>query len=308
MKNRFIRLLMIAVFFALILTPGMSIPAAKEGLILWANVVVPSLLPSMILTAFLVQIRATSTISRLVHPVLSRIYGLSSEGSFCLVSGVLCGYPMGVKIANDLLEEKRISLTEAKQLLAICAYPSPMFLVGYVICNRLQYQKILFLYLAATYLPSIPISLLARRIYPGKIQEKPKTTRSPVSIRFQVLEECVVSSCEIMIKIGAFMMLFSILTGWIGHLYVLPPMCRLFFSLFLEMTTGVNAAVLSDLPLLLRTAACLFATSFGGLCTLAQTGIVLKDPGLSNRSYALFKILHGALSVTIFLLLSRLSL
>lgn len=308
MKVRLLRILMIVIFFVLLLTPGLSIPAAKEGLVLWANVVVPSLLPSMILAAFLVQIRATSAISRLVHPILSHLYGLSREGSFCLVSGVLCGYPMGVKIANDLLDEDRIGTSEAQQLLAVCAYPSPMFLVGYVISNRLSSPGILPVYLAATYLPSIPISLLARRIYPGQKQEKPKTSRSPVSIRFQVLEECVVSSCEIIIKIGAFMMLFSILTGWISHIYMLPRMCRLFCSLFLEMTTGVNAAVQSDLPLNLRTAACLFATSFGGICTLAQTGVVLKNPHLSKSSYFLFKLLHGSLSVILFFLFSRITL
>lgn len=308
MKARLLRILMIVIFFVLLLTPGVSIPAAKEGLVLWANVVVPSLLPSMILAAFLVQIRATSTISRLAHPLLSPLYGLSREGSFCLVSGVLCGYPMGVKIANDLLSEDRISTCEACQLLAICAYPSPMFLVGYVINNRLASPEMLPIYLAATYLPSILISLLARRIYPCQKREKPKTSRSPVSIRFQVLEECVISSCEIMIKIGAFMMLFSILTGWISHIYMLPRMCRLFCSLFLEMTTGVNAAVQSDLPLSLRTAACLFATSFGGICTLAQTGIVLKNPQLSKSSYFLFKLLHGSLSVLLFFLFSRLTL
>lgn len=307
MKTRLLRILMIVIFFVLLLTPDVSIPAAKEGLVLWANVVVPSLLPSMILAAFLVQIRATSTISRLVHPILSPFYGLSREGSFCLVSGVLCGYPMGVKIANDLLNENRISAYEAKRLLAICAYPSPMFLIGYVVNNRLASPEMLPVYLIATYLPSIPISLLARRIYPGQKQEKPKTSRSPVSIRFQVLEECVISSCEIMIKIGAFMMLFSILIGWISHIRMLPRMYRLFCSLFLEMTTGVNAAVQSDLPLNIRTAACLFATSFGGICTLAQTGIVLKNPQLSKISYLLFKLLHGFLSVILFLLLSRLT-
>lgn len=308
MKANLFRILMVVIFFVLLLTPGTSIPAAKDGLVLWANVVVPSLLPSMILTAFLVQIRATSAISRIVHPVLSRVYGVSREGSFCLVSGVLCGYPMGVKIANDLLDEDRISLCEAKQLLAICAYPSPMFLVGYVVNNRLASPALLPMYLLATYLPSVFLSLLARRIYPGQKREKPKTSRSPVSIRFQVLEECVVSSCEIIIKIGAFMMLFSILTGWVSKIYMLPRMCRLFCSLFLEMTTGVNAAVMSDLPLTIRAAACVFATSFGGLCTLAQTGIVLKNPQLSQGSYFLFKLLHGFLSAALFLLFSRIFL
>jgi sporulation integral membrane protein YlbJ len=305
MKNRLLRILMIIIFFVLLLTPEISIASARAGLVLWANVVVPSLLPSMIMATLLVQIQATSLISRLVHPLLAPIYGVSEEGSFCMISGILCGYPMGVKVANDLLSENRISVREARQLLGICAYPSPMFLIGYVVNNRLASPQLLPLYLAATYLPSIPISLVMRLIHPCQIQEKPKTSRSPVSIRFQMLEDCVVSSCEIMIKIGAFMMLFSILTGWISNIHLLPRMCRLLFSLVLEMTTGVNSAAQSDLPQELRTAACLFATSFGGLCTLAQTGLVLKDSRLHLYSYMLLKLLHGILSVVCFFLLSR---
>ncbi len=304
MKAFLIRLVVIITFFILLLTPKISIEGARSGLTLWANTVVPSLLPSMILTSFLVRIRATSMISKVVSPVFSRAFKLSREGCFCIVSGIFCGYPMGVKTANDLLCENRIDVSEARLLMYMCSYPSPMFLVGYVINDRLKSPQILPLYLTATYLPPVIFGMIMGRRHLTHY-EKPKTRRSPVSIRFAVLEECVAGSCEIIIGIGAFMMLFSILSQWIKNLPLLSGQIKLITSVLLEMTTGVNLIVKSDLAPDCRVAACVFATSFGGLCTFAQCCSVLRDDRLSKSGYLAAKLIHGLTSAALYLLLVR---
>ncbi len=302
MKNFLIRLVVIITFFILLLTPKISIEGARSGLILWANTVVPSLLPSMILTSFLVRIKATSMISKVVSPLFSRAFKVSREGGFCIISGLLCGYPMGVKTANDLLSENRIDVSEARLLMFMCSFPSPMFLVGYVINDRLKAPEILPMYLIATYLPSIIIGMIMGRLFLTHY-EKPKTRRSPVSIRFAVLEECLLSSSEIMIEIGAFMMLFSVISQWTAHMPFLSIKAKLIISLFLEMTTGVNLIVKSDLTPIYRAALCVFATSFGGLCTFAQSCSVLGDDRLSKSGYFFAKLLHGLLSAALYLFL-----
>lgn len=61
-------------------------------------------------------------------PLFRRLFSLSDTGSFILLSGMLCGYPLGPALCARALKENRISSEEASYLLAFCSFPSPMFL------------------------------------------------------------------------------------------------------------------------------------------------------------------------------------
>lgn len=58
--------------------------------------------------------------------------GLSGEGAYAFVLGLLCGYPMGAKLTADLYHAGKISRQESEYLLTFCNNPSPAFLVTYV--------------------------------------------------------------------------------------------------------------------------------------------------------------------------------
>ena len=85
--------------------PAEALKAAREGLNLWLNVMIPKLLPFLILTGILVQ---TDQISRLLAPLKKLwkiVLGISPAGAYAVLVGMLCGYPMGAKTTSAYLCE-----------------------------------------------------------------------------------------------------------------------------------------------------------------------------------------------------------
>ena len=235
------------------------------------------------------------------------------------MSGLLCGYPMGAKTASDFLNQERISLAEARYLLAVSNHPSPMFVVGYV-APRLLFPAAgaplypLWTCLAALYLPIVPLSILARHVYlPGQSGQDPFAKQAnrqtgslaagslPAALPAFSFDGHLMSCLETMVKIGGYIMLFSILALYLLVLPFpdfLPSWLRPALLGFVEMTTGISLLCTSLGP-----AGALFivaSAAFGGLSGIFQTKSVLKNAGLSIRHYVLWKLLHSALSCILF--------
>lgn len=107
-----------------------------NALILWSTSLVPFLLPIMIISRLLIS---TDLLYRLLRPfsfLCNRLLHLSSGGSYALLLGYLCGYPMGVKTLADLRSDGTISLEEARYLAGFINNVSPGFLIACV-CHDL---------------------------------------------------------------------------------------------------------------------------------------------------------------------------
>ncbi|MCC8059376.1 MAG: nucleoside recognition protein [Clostridiales bacterium] len=306
---------MIAILFLilLLLDPAVSVAGALHGLQLWFNVVLPTLAPFIICTRAILADNVITLLMRPFHPVFHRLFGLSISGTFVMLCGLLCGYPLGAKLCADSLKENRISQAEARYLFSICNHPSPMFVLGYV-RSCLPFSVSALFLVVCLYLPILPLSLLSRRFYgwkgktplsshgyaePARTQFDAQLREPPVS-----LEDILASTSDTMILIGSYIMLFSILSAWIEKLTFLPAAAQAFLAGSAEITTGVKriAVLLPDRRALVPTLLCI---SFGGISGIFQTGSVIKkNPdaqdssygGLSVRHYLCWKLLHATLS------------
>lgn len=104
MKKLFFTIFCVMQIGFILVYPAEALKAAREGLNLWLNVMIPTLLPFLILTGILVQ---TGLISRLLASFKKPwkiIFGSSPAGAYAVLVGMLCGYPMGAKTASDLYE------------------------------------------------------------------------------------------------------------------------------------------------------------------------------------------------------------
>lgn len=317
MKKTIPAVLAVLCLLMLLSQPGLAYAGACRGLLLWAQVVLPTLLPFMICSGAIAALGGIPILTRPFKPILSGFLGLSQQGSFVFITGLLCGYPMGAKTDSDFLSQGRISRQEARYLLAISNHPSPMFVLGYVMprlilpgfsggpaASPLGAACPLWICLAALYLPIIPLSILARHVYfPGKafhcIPEAAGHGRDCPPFSF---DSHMMSCLETMAKIGGYIMLFSILA-----LYILvfplprqvPGWLRPALLGAVEMTTGIEL-IFEGASGLLRPLLILAAAAFGGLSGIFQTKSVLKNAGLSIRHYILWKLLHSALSCILF--------
>lgn len=116
----------------------------------------------------------------------------------------------------------------------------------------------------------------------------------------QLLETSMMTSFEVMVKIGGYMILFSVLETFIGKFPFLHPALKSILMGFVEMTTG-SRQIAATLKFPWSAALCCGVTAFGGLSGFAQTANVLKDSGLNTGRYFLWKLLQGFLATVIVL-------
>lgn len=284
---------------AILLThPVLSFEGAKNGLLLWFNVVLPTLLPFMLCSSLIVSWGGVPVLIRPFKPVF-KLLGLSETGSYTLMAGLLCGYPMGAKTDADFLRKGELSLREGKRLLAMSGCPSPMFLAGYVSASLPA--EIPFAAVAlALYLPIPLIALMSAVIYKT---DKSKSGSSADSAAGSAVSDAsdsgfdaiMMDALEIMVKIGGYIMLFSILALFINEMLPQSFFFKPLLIGLIEMTTGIQE-ISNRMQSIPAAAAILAASAFGGLSGVSQTNTVTKNAGLSIRHYILWKLLHAALS------------
>lgn len=319
MKKSACGLLAVLCLLLLLFSPSIALSGARKGLLLWADVVLPTLLPFMICSGVIAAMNAVSFFVRPFSFLLSGIFHLSEQGSFVFLTGLLCGCPMGAKMDSDFLDSERISKEEGAYLLAICNHLSPMFILGYVM-NQIHLVKTpvfcsSMLIALCLYLPVLPLSAIARRVY--------HLPQVPVSRRLKVSSACTSSSSvkkcspetcafsfedhmmgciETMVKIGGYIMLFSMVALYLTALPdFIPPFLRLFLSAMAETTTGIAVAA-SESSGFFALFLIVLSAAFGGISGLFQTKSVLKNAGLNVRHYLGWKLLHSFLSGICFIL------
>ena len=279
----------------LLLDPVHAVAASRDGLMLWFHTLVPTLLPFLILSNLLIAIDGIGYLTRFLYPILHRLFGCSENGCFCIASGFLCGYPIGGKLAGDLVREGRITLEEGNYLLTFCNNASPAFLVGYCLTDSLKCPKLLLPTLLLVYGTPLLLALICRRgrSFENQTTEN-KTSRSQIS--FKIVDVCMMNGLESILKLGCYIILFSMLARLLIRIPC-PFSFGTFLSVgFLEMTNGI-ALVTADasLPILTQYLLVLCFLSFGGLCGAAQTESMILDSGLSFFGYLKAKLLTTAL-------------
>lgn len=304
-------LLSIALLCLLLAFPTLSVEGACNGLRLWSQVVLPTLAPFIICTQMVVALGGVNLLILPFYPLAHALFGLSKSGTYVLLCGLLCGYPLGAKMCSDFLAHGKISREEADFLLSICNHPSPMFLLGFV-RSQLNFTVSPVVLLTCMYLPILPVSVLSRNFYQrrSKVNNANHSTSALATAETKKtekisIEDAIMSTCETMVIIGGYMMLFSILVIWIQQLTFLPLQVKAMLTGVAEITTGVNqlCTVLPKQKALLPVIA---TVAFGGLSGIFQTRSVIKNAGLSIRHYMFWKIIHTGCSIIVFILLSLL--
>lgn len=284
-------------FFSMLLYPRAVFEGAQSGLLLWFQIVFPTLFPFMLVSGMMLSGGGLTTISRVFGRLFSSVFATSSNGAFAVISGFLCGYPMGAKIAADLVKAEKISRDEGAYLLSFCNNTSPAFIMNYIVWKALDRGELLAPTLTILFLVPVSLSFIFRRFYLRGLRRFPeiseKGKKGTGHFSFSVLDSCLSESLEGIVKVGLYIIFFSVLLSLLKEVSSGNPLIS--FSLpALEITNGILmiAGSVSDLrvsyPLILG------LSSFGGVCALAQTQCMLKGTKLSIGPYIIQKLTAAA--------------
>lgn len=276
-------ILMILLLFLLLIFHDKTISGTQNGLLLWYQTLIPSLLPFILVTNALSETNAYQAAAmRFQKYCPNRIYEIMA-----IVLGNLCGYPIGGKIISDFVKNNYITPETANQILAFSSQASPMFLIGYIHLHIINHAIPLPIFLFSVYFPVL-IS------YPLLICHKKKniTHANHCSVKPFCVQDTFLHAVQIMVMIGMYVIIFSIL------LCILLPACKHTLSKLLlsfsEITTGLKLLSSLHLSRPFKLSFICALSAFGGLCSAFQIKGVLDYKNASIKKYLLDKVVLSA--------------
>lgn len=282
----------VLLFISMLLSPRAVFSGAEDGLLLWFQIVFPTLFPFMLVSALMMAGGGLSVISGLFGNVLGRIFATSGNGAFAVLTGFLCGYPMGAKVTADLLRSGRITRNESCYLLSFCNNTSPAFIMNFIIWKTLGRDELTVPSLLILFGVPVLLSFLFRRFYlhgEKRFRSPEKNNgRAGNTLDFAAFDSCMMDSFEGIVKVGGYIISFSILIALLGEFSDIAFFKAVLPSL--EITNGIVmlhegiADPALSYPLIMG------LTSFGGFCSVAQTNCMLRGTGISIFPYIAQKL------------------
>ena len=330
----FLTMILLLLFF-FIRFPEEALDASRQGMQLWLNTLIPTLLPFIILTNVLIKTDFIDKLFRPFHRLWKTLLGLSPQGVYAFFTGILCGYPMGAKITSDLYEHGKVSRREANYLLTFSNNASPAFIINYLYITCLEKQAGLSEILGILFLSTLFCMILFRflvfhnqtitctakrtnkytshqktkdlNISPKESEEffiqaasvdanNLKKETSTASSFGTIIDVSIMNGFETITRLGGYILLFSLVSAVIKHYNFFPTQIQLLLSGSAELTTGLHQLAGSTMPFPFKYAASVGLTAFGGFSILAQTRSVVSKQ-LSITPYICAKLLNTLICI-----------
>lgn len=322
LKQIFFPFILILFTICLIIFSNTNLSSAKNGLILWANSIVPTLFPFFVATELLSHTNFTYYLGKLLNKFMEPLFNVRGEGSFALIMGIISGYPMGAKIAANFRLNNICSKEECERLLSFTNNSGPLFIIGTVGITMFGNSTIGILLLISHLLASITVGIIFR-FWKFNIKCDSNTqnfyhTTSNDSITLSnlggIIGTSITNSINTILLIGGFVVLFSVIISILQNSQLLNALANLlkpvfnslhipekfsvgFISGLLELTNGLN--IICSIPekrLFYNILLASFLLGFGGLSVLLQVWSVIAKTDLSIKPYILGKLLHACFS------------
>lgn len=303
----------------LIVFSNTNLSAAKKGLSLWANSVVPSLLPFFIATELLGYTNIISILGKMLNKLMRPIFNVPGEGAFPFIMGIISGYPVGAKIVADFKKQGLCSSIEAERLIAFTNNSGPLFIVGTVGIGLFKDTKTGILLLITHLLACITVGILFRWWKSGKnkrsspfIETSNKLpSRISLSNLGEVLASSIMNSISTVFLIGGFVVLFSVVISILNSSGCLELIANFLSPILnalglsskyikgiiiglIELTNGVcSIALIASKSISTNIIICAFLLGFGGISVALQVLSITSKNGISIKPYLLGKLLQG---------------
>lgn len=270
--------------------PEVAFDASKQGLLTWFNQILPALLPFTILSGILIRSKYMEDLGK-------------NSGLACILLTLTCGFifgfPVGAKLSGDFYSRSLLSRKQATILCITANNFSSMYVCGYVLPTLFPDSDYkLSTYLLLYLLPLVIAVVLLLCTRNNSKESTHKKTASRFQLDMQIVDAGIISGFEALIKICGYIVLFSLISRILCHIWQSNTLIPMILLENLEITNGIS--MLSAESTLLEQSKYLIAIqllSFGGISGLAQTASILKPSGLSVMDYVKGKLTLSLLTL-----------
>ena len=300
-KNFIFPFIFLCFTFGLVIFSNNNLIAAKNGLALWANSVVPSLLPFFIATELLSSTSVINILGNMLNKLMKPLFNIRGEGSFALIMGIISGYPTGAKIASDFRQNNICSKEECERLLSFTNNSGPLFIIGTVGISMFGNSTIGLLLFITHFLASLTVGIIFR-FWKNKnntdifVPNKYSNFKNNINILNlgEVIGKSITNSISTILMIGGFVVLFSVIISILNSSKLLQiitlfvsPINKSFgipdtisYSIIiglLEITTGIsNISSVHLKAISINIITTSFLLGFGGISVMLQVFSIIS--------------------------------
>ena len=297
-------------FLYLVFFPEYALESTRTGLLLWYHSVLPVLFPFMLLCTFLIRFRVLERMPEFLTRPLQKVFSISNYGSYAVIAGFLCGFPIGAKLSSDLYREGKIDKEEARLLYGFTNNLSPVFLISYAASEQMEMPEgkifLLFHVLGAAFLYGAFTSIILKK----RNRQKDCEGYAPIfsqntSDTYDLIDSCIYDTVQNMVKLGVYITVFKIISDGFFHLVPFHHPIILFLGSLIEVTGGIHMIAQSALAFPVKYILVCALCAFGGFSALAQTVSIASFDRSTFLYYIKSRVMITLLSIllsTVFIL------
>lgn len=306
--NLFILTLLIMILITILLYSSDVINSVISSFEIWKNNVFPTLFPFFIISDLLINYGLIDILGELTKKAMNKIFYLPGEASFVIISSMFSGFPSSAKFIKNLLDEKKITISEAEYLLTFTHFSSPLFVIGFIGIAMLNDKKLGFIILISHILSNFIIAFIIRKkknVTSSKIDFNKALSPNKKSF-IVVLTSSITKTINTLLMLLGIITTFLIVSTIISKTFNLPPFIRAVLSGILEMTQGIKYISLINIPTYVKASIMGGFISFGGISIHLQVMSILSDAKIKYSTYLSARITHAILTSGIILVLTQL--
>lgn len=269
-------ILALALFVYLLIFPEYATEPTRYALEFCGKTLVPSLFIYMVLSKMVISMPITD--------YLTKIFGLEAVA---LITGTLCGCPVGAKNAISLYESGRINKNQAEYLCSFTNNAGVSFVVGFVGAELFGDIKIGLRLLIFQLIASAITAAIMKKFIFGN-EKMPRIL--PCKSKKTGLREAVADSALTMVNLCACVVFFMVAGGAVTNIFNLLSPWDAILKSVLEFSSGCAAGANLE-NFAIETAA--FAISHTGLSVALQVKSVIGNR-LAFRPYLFGKLISCA--------------
>lgn len=285
-SKKIFSLFLLCSFVLIIAFPKLARDGATRGLLISANVIIPSLFPFTVIILMLSRY-LTKFNNRLLNKICYLIFGKKIKMFLIFALSIIGGYPIGAKLIGELISRKEIDSKYANNMLIYCVNAGPAFVITAIGCTILNSKEIGIILYCSHIFSSIILAIICGIVF--KKQETYDSSNTIPYISSNIFIECVSDATASIIKICSLVIFFSSLNNCIDYV-----VCDLSILKHITLFTEVTSAVSRYKNIYLIS----FILGFSGLSIWFQI-FSLSNFKINYFKFVLGRILHGSISVVV---------
>jgi sporulation integral membrane protein YlbJ len=282
--------------------------SVRMGIDIWKNNIFPSLFPFFIISHIMIDFGFIELFKELFRPIMNHLK-LNVNASFILAMSLLSGSPSNAKYTKELYKKGLLKKEEAEKVLTFTYFSSPLFILGTLGIVYLQNEKVAIWILIIHVLSNFIVAYLFKNYYISPPSNEKMNIKNSISNMIEIQKQKKISvsivhsiqeSLSTMVLILGSVVFIFIVTSSLSTFFPSNPYLASTIKGILEVTQGLQATSILDIPMRYKGTLSIMLLSFGGISIYIQIISILSDTDIRTFPYLIARIFHAAIAGSIF--------